>query len=272
VKVGGESDTGLGFYVRVARQYARIGWIRKSQFRWEFVNQVVMDLLYYLSFVLTFEILYGFREGLTLAGWTRADILVFLGLTFLSDAFMMTWLGQSWHFGDDLKAGNLDAFRLRPGPVWFTYTFQRFSPEGLMNLFAAAGLFVYGAWAHPDVGWHGIATLPLALGMAAVGQVALVVLFQSLEFWAVNADLSRFFGSVFSQIADRPLDVYPRLMKRFFVWVLPLGALSWFPTGLVLGHHSAVATALYVGVVALFLGAALVAFRAGMRRYESAMS
>ena len=51
--------------------------MRKSQFRWEFVNQVLMDV-FYVSFVLTFDILYGprWRRGATVpvAGWDHASM------------------------------------------------------------------------------------------------------------------------------------------------------------------------------------------------------
>lgn len=263
--------TGLSFYARVGRQYVRVGLIRKSQFRWEFVNQVVMDGLYYLSFILTFHILYGFREDLTLAGWTRDDIRVFLGMSFVTDAFMMTWLGQAWHFGEDLKDGNLDAFRMRPGPVWFTYSFQRFSPEGLTNLLVASVILGYGLALHPSIDLAHLALLPVAFAIGCTGQAALSVMFEALEFWAVNADLSRFFSGVFSQIADRPLDVYPRLMKRFFIWAVPLGALSWFPAGLLVGRYDFLQTVGYGAVVVTFAFLATRMFGRGMRRYESAM-
>jgi len=265
-------STPFNFYVRVARQYTRIGWVRKSQFRWEFVNQVVMDCLYYLSFLLTFQILYGLRDDLTLAGWTRDDIRVFLGMAFVTDAFMMTWLGQSWHFGDDLKAGNLDAFRLRPGPVWFTYSFQRFSPEGLTNMLVAVGLLTYGLVRHPAIGAADLWLVPLAFAVAFTAQAALVVLLQGLEFWAVNADLSRFFSQIFTQISDRPLDVYPRGVKRFFIWAVPIGALAWFPAGVLVGRHGALFVLGYACLIALFAVAAGRLFARGMRRYESAMS
>ncbi|MEZ6013574.1 MAG: ABC-2 family transporter protein [Planctomycetota bacterium] len=261
----------LSFALRVGGQYARIGLVRKSQFRWEFVNQVVMDCLYYLSFLLTFHILYGFRDGLTLAGWTREDIRVFLGMSFVTDAFMMTWLGQNWHFGEDLKSGGLDAFRMRPGPVWFTYTFQRFSPEGLTNMVVALGILGYGLVHHPAVDGASWALLPVAIGIGCAAQIGLVITFQALEFWVVNADFARFFSNVFSQIADRPLDVYPRGMKRLFLWAIPLGGLAWYPAGLVIGKLSAGFAVGYAAVVALFVVLATRLFVRGMRRYESAL-
>ena len=90
------------------RGYVRIGFVRKSQFRWEFVNQVLMDVCFYVSFVLTFDILYGLGSDgarLSLAGWDHASMRVYLGFGFVADALAMTFLGQQWHFGADLKNG-----------------------------------------------------------------------------------------------------------------------------------------------------------------------
>jgi ABC-type uncharacterized transport system permease subunit len=86
--------------------------IRKSQFRVEFLTQVVMDACWYGVHVATFEILFAHAD--TIAGWKPDDVRVFLGFLFVSDAFWMMWLGQSWHFGRELKDGVLDSLRVRP--------------------------------------------------------------------------------------------------------------------------------------------------------------
>ena len=42
---------------------------------------------------------------------------VLLGYLFVSDAFMMVWLGQMWRFGRDVKDGALDPVRVRPASL-----------------------------------------------------------------------------------------------------------------------------------------------------------
>ena len=85
-------------HTRIVRRFTRIGWIRKSQFRWEFFNQVVMDLLYYASHIFIFEILYHLEDGTRIPGWDLPAIRVFLGLVFVHDGFGMAFLGQGWHY------------------------------------------------------------------------------------------------------------------------------------------------------------------------------
>ena len=86
-----------------------------------------MDCIWYAAKIAVFEILFLYTGDL--AGWSLKDIRVFLGFVFVSDAFMMMWLGARWRFGQDLKDGKLDPFRVRPASTAFLYFFQQFSPE-----------------------------------------------------------------------------------------------------------------------------------------------
>lgn len=259
-------------YGRITRQIVRIGVVRKSQFRWEFFNQVVMDVLFYGSNVVLFEILFGLDAGVTLGGWDRNAMRVYLGMVFVHDAFAMTWLGQGWHFGDDLKKGNLDVLRLRPVHPTFLYFFQRFSPEGLTNLAIALSYLSWGlagAGLEPSLGLAG--RLGWALVLGCWGETMLHVLYASAEFYFVNSDLGRLFSESFTSLGERPLEIYHRRLRLFLVFLLPVAALAWVPASLVLGRIDALA-ALGYSAWFLGLGVGIVRFwRWSFRRYESAM-
>lgn len=268
--MGAPSSIGRG--ARVLRQYVRIGWIRKSQFRWEFFNQVAMDVIFYASFILTFEFIYGLDEGLSLAGWSRPEVRVYLGMAFIADAVLMTFLGQQWHFGEDLKDGKLDAFRVKPGSTAFLYFFQRFSPEGLMNLaiagawltFALGGMVEGGATVH----WW---ALPVAFAAIAWSQVFLTVAYSSAELYVLNSGVGHLFAHMLSNMAERPIDVYPTGIQRVLLFVVPMAGIAWYPASLVLGRLDPAFAAGYPLVLALFAWVTGAIFRRGLRRYESAM-
>ncbi|WP_419191292.1 ABC-2 family transporter protein [Saltatorellus ferox] len=261
------------------RAYARIGWVRKSQFRWEFFNQVLMDSLFYVSSIATFTMLYALGDdsasgAVSLAGWSFADMKVFLGMTFVADALMMTFLGQQWHFGGDLKNGALDSFRVRPGPTAFLYFYQRFSPEGLTNLLIASGWLVYalsGVVGHQVSGWHVAWALPCAIGLIAFAQVFVSLFYCLVELWLMNSDLGQLSSQLFTTMGERPIDVYPSPMARFLLYVVPVAAVSWFPSSLVLGKLSGGFALAYPLVLVVFALIVVRIFRIGLRRYDSAM-
>ena len=259
-------------HLAVARQYVHIGLVRKSQFRWEFVNQVSMDVLFYVAQILTFGIIYGMAGSGQLAGWTYPETLVVLGLVFVHDGFMMTWLGQGWRFGRDLKDGNLDSLRVRPGHPVFLYFFQRFSPEGCVNLALGGGIFFW-ACAHADVlDGRALWSIPWALMLAAYAQTVFSVMTSLTEFYFLNSDLGRLLSTSVSYMAERPLDIYTRRLRQMLLFALPAGAMSYVPACLILGRIDAVA-GLGFTVFYLAMGSAIISFwRWSFRRYESALS
>lgn len=268
--------------LRVMRGYVRIGMVRKSQFRWEFINQVVMDLLFYVSFVLTFQILYGLEgadagdgaSGLMLGGWNYAEMKVFLGMAFVADALMMTFIGQTWHFGTDLKNGSLDPFKVRPGPTAFLYMFQRFSPEGLMNLVIATGWLIYALvpLVPERIGALHLAwSLPLAIASIAWVRPFLSIAYNTIELWILDSGLGHVLSMIFTQIGERPLDVYPSLLRRAALFVIPVAGIAWYPASLVLGRLGPLAAFGYPLVLVAFGYGSAWLFKRGLRNYDSAM-
>ncbi len=276
----GQSPRGIASALRwglaVERQYVRIGFVRKSQFRVEFINQVLMDLCFYAAFILTFEILYGLggTEALTLGGWTHEEMRVYMGMVFVADGLFMTFLGQQWHFGQDLKNGNLDSIRVRPGPTAFLYFFQRFSPEGLTNLLFGCGWLAFAlAGVAPELVepltllW----ALPCAAVVIAWSQVFLMLSYNVVEFWLLNSDVGHLVSMLVTSFGERPLEVYPGAVGRVLMFVLPVAGMAWYPASLVLGRLDPGFALGYPLVLIAFAVLVTRVFRRGLRRYESAM-
>jgi ABC-2 type transport system permease protein len=243
-------------YFRLAREFARIGVIRKTQFRVEFLCQVVMDAMWYLVHVATFEIL--FAHTTHIAGWEREDVRV--------------WLGQSWHFGGELKDGALDSLRLRPGSPIFLYFFQRFSLEAAVNAVLALAWLLYAlAGIEGAFTLGGLAMLAWATLLAFWARTVLSVLFTITEFYAVNSDLSNVAWEVSMTVADRPADVFPMRLRQFLTSLVPVAAISTLPAAMVLGRLTLLECALHsLWLMALGMGV-FRWWRRSFRRYTSAM-
>ena len=255
---------------RILYQFARIGTIRKSQLRVEFWGQVTMDVLWYTSHILVFEVL--FLHTPSIAGWSREQIRVFLGFLFISDAFMMMWLGQAWRFGRDLKDGALDPVRVRPSSPIIQYFFRSFSLEACVNMSVGAGYLVFalsrlGLEASPML----VLRVALAVAVCFWCQVVLVILFSVLEFYFLNSDLGQFLRHFFMAAEDRPLDIFTRRVRRFLLYLVPVGAMAHMPAAIAIGKVGPGFGVLYLGWLFLVGLAVFAVWRASFRRYESAM-
>lgn len=257
-------------YVRLARAFARVGVLRKTQFRVEFLCQVLMDAFWYSIHILTFEILFAHTDAI--AGWSKGEVRVFLGFLFVSDAFWMMWLGQGWHFGRELKDGVLDTVRMRPGSPIFMYFFQRFSLEAVVN---SAMAWAWLAYALVDY-YQGLPLRVVALvAWGAVlsfwGRTVLSVLFTISEFYVVNSDLSNVGWEVSMTMADRPADVFPLRYRQFLTSVVPIAAVSTIPAAMALGRMGLLEAVAHTAWL-LALGLAVFRlWRASFRRYNSAL-
>ncbi|MCC6406655.1 MAG: ABC-2 family transporter protein [Planctomycetes bacterium] len=258
-------------HLRIGRQFARMGVARKTQFRVEFVSQIVMDTVWYATHVSVFEMLMLHTQSL--AGWSLPELRVFLSFLFVSDALWMAWMGKSWHFGRDLKDGNLDPIRVRPASPIFLYFFQSFSLEACVNGAIAAGYLVWalhsaGILAEPRT-WL---ILPWAIALCWWARVVVTVLFSIAEFYLVNSDLGMFAYELFLGPIERPLDVFGRRVKQFLLLVVPVGVLTHFPAAMVLGRIGPLEAAAHSAWLVLLGLGVFRAWRASFRRYESALS
>ena len=262
--------TSLVRTLAIAREFARIGLVRKSQFRLEFASQVALDCIWYAVKIATFEVL--FLHAPQLAGWTVEHVRVFLGFVFVADAFMMMWLGQRWRFGRDLKDGKLDPLRVRPGSPILLYFFQQFSPEAVLNMavamaFLAFGLAQAGLASDPRT-WL---VLPLALALGWFTITASTVAFTIAEFYFVHSDLGMFMSHSLDVAVAQPLDVYGARLRAFLLWVVPMGVMTYVPACVVLGRMSAAVALVHAAWIVVVGMAAARAWRASFRRYESAL-
>jgi ABC-2 type transport system permease protein len=262
--------TTLVHYLRILRELARVGIVRKSQLQLEFWSQVIMDCLWYVSHVAVFEVLYSHVDAI--AGWRREEFRVLIGFLFVSDAFMMIWLSQMWRFGRDLKDGKLDPFRVRPVSTLFIYGFQLFSLEGCTNLLFAFGYLAYGvSIAVPQ--WS-LPTLLIFTGCVALccwARFVTVTLFATLEVALVGSDIMRFMTELMYSTADRPLDIFGARVRAFLIYAIPVGALTHVPASIMLGRYGVLEALLTVAwLIAFGVGVAFTWNRA-FRHYQSAM-
>lgn len=257
-------------HLAIARRFVGIGIIRKSQFRVEFLMQVLMDTCWYAAHIATIEIL--FLHTKSIAGWSLGELRVLVGFLFVSDAFMAVWLGQAWHFGRELKDGGLDTLRVRPASPVFLYFFQRFSLEGLTNMsmaFAYLGYALVTAGVDPGPGTLVLLAWTTLLSFWA--RTVLMVLVSTWEFFVLNSDIGSFTNEIVTSPTDRPLDIFGRRTRGFLIYLLPVGMLSHVPAAMVLGRVPwgwSLGYSLWLGV----MGWGVFRFwKRSFRHYESAL-
>jgi ABC-2 type transport system permease protein len=175
-----------------------------------------------------------------------------------------------------VKSGELDRLFLRPRSLALQVAAQEVQLMRVGRLVQGAIVLAMGARAL-GVDWTAGRVLLLGASIAggACTFAGLFVLQATMSFWTVETlEVLNAVTYGGTETAQFPISIYRPWFRAFFTWVVPLACANYFPAHAILGRPDELGSALafqcaspLVGVV--FLGATLLAFRAGARRYRS---
>jgi ABC-2 type transport system permease protein len=180
-------------------------------------------------------------------------------------------------FGRDfVKTGNFDRVLLRPRSTVLQLAGHDFQLQRIGRLLQ--GLIVLGIaiWLL-EIDWTAAKVLLLLFTIVSgvVFFYALFIFQATLSFWATESlevMNTLTYGGV--ETAQYPLAIYRPGFRRFFTFVVPLGCISYFPALAILGIEDPLGSPILVQWLSplagyAFFGAALLAWRSGIRHYTS---
>ena len=210
-------------------------------------------------------------------GWRFAEVALFYGVIGVSFAIADTLLRGFDVFGTHfVKTGDFDRVLVRPRSTVLQVLGYEVRANRVGRFLQAAVAWGVGVrLSTVDWGWGGW----LVLLFAVLGGVALfagiLVLQATLAFWTVESlEIANTltYGGV--EAAQYPLDVFASWFRRFLIFVVPLGCVSYFPVAWVLDRAPRTGAPAWLLPLAPLLGVVFLAFtlwvwRFGVRHYTS---
>lgn len=261
---------GLGLYVR----YLGISVRSQMQYRASFAMLAIGHFLVTVIEFLTIWVLFE-RFG-SLRGWTFPEVGLFYGMIHTAFALSDAAARGFDLFGVMVKNGDFDRLLLRPRGTALQVAGQELTLRRVGRL--VQGLIVlFWSAARLGVAWQAWRILLVAAAIVAGGCLffAIVVLQATAAFWTVET-LEMFncltYGGV--QTAQYPVPIYRDWFRKFFTFVVPLAAVSYFPGVAVIGRADPLGSGrLFQCLVPLagpaFLCVSLLVWRFGVRHYQS---
>jgi ABC-2 type transport system permease protein len=258
----------------VALRIAGIRLRGQMQYRASFWMQIVGNFLVNsVEIAVTWSLFQHFDN---LGGWSLEEIIMLHGL-----AMVMFALGDTVSNGIQtvpgmIREGTFDRTLLRPMSVYLQSLVNEVSLRHLGQL--TQGLILLGVGlAIAPIEWSAgrIVYLPVIIVSGAIFFVALFAVEAILAFWTVNgieAVNALTYGG--SDLGQYPLHIFRRGMRFLFLWIVPIGFLTYYPALYLLDRDdplglprlaafaSPLATLLFCLVVRL-------GWRAALRRYTS---
>ena len=210
-------------------------------------------------------------------GWHFGEVALFYAVVNIAFSLADATTRGFDIFGPQfVKTGNFDRLLLRPRPP----TLQLMGYELRLSMFGRLlqGLIVLAIaldLLRPQWGLREA----LLLAWTVMGGVALftgvLILQATLAFWTVESlEIANTISYGGVEAGQYPLDIYAAWFRRFLIFIVPIGCVSYFPVATLLGRADTTGAPPWLAVSTpmagfAFLAIALVAWKSGVRRYTS---
>ena len=232
------------------------------EYRLSFVLQAGLMLVNNLLFLAFWSLFFArFRE---IGGWTLRDQALLYGVTATGFGLTQVFAGGTAELSSRIAGGVLDTWLVRARPALAQAALSRMRLSGFGDMATGPVLLVAAGATDPrSVGAFAVASILVGVAFAA-----LWTLLNCATFWVGNAEDVAMQGTHATlTLALYPESLFGRAARVVLYVVVPAGLLGWLPADLVRHWSWRDAGVLVLGVSAL-TAAALLAWRAGLRRYE----
>jgi ABC-2 type transport system permease protein len=260
--------------LRLYRRYVAVSIRSQMQYRGSFAMSAISGFIVTASEFLAIWALFG-RFG-QIRGWRLPEVAVFYGITSVA-ASIGDAVGRGLDvFGATVKSGDFDRVLVRPRGAVLQLLGQDLALRRVGRLTQGLAVIGYAA-AAGTIDWT-LARIALLFAAIAAGVCAflgLLVLQATTAFWTVEGlevwNAFTYGGATMSQY---PLAIYRWWFRGFFIFVVPIGCVSYFPGVAILGRTDPLGAPAFVGWIAplagpAFLAIALQVWRIGVRHYRS---
>jgi viologen exporter family transport system permease protein len=257
---------------RLALRIAGLCFSAELEYRADFVISIVFGVAWQTSVIIFVTVLLGSFRGM--GGWPSHAVLLIAAMRMLSHGVYAVLFDRNYQLATMVQDGRLEAFMLRPMPVYRQVQLSVFPTNALGDLLVGVSLF---AWAVGVVGLHWtpwrVAYLAAGLAGGVLIEAAIATVLASflLRYPATSA-WNMWIEELLGTFGNYPLSFLPRLIGGAFTFVLPLAFIAYFPAAVLTGHTGGLgvpaavaAAAPLVGLLA-FAGARLL-WNARLRHY-----
>lgn len=245
---------------------------REMEYRGHFFMQFLIDIIWYSVHIATFEILYG--QTASIAGYTKQEILVFLGAMFMIDAINMIFFSRNfWEFPQLVAKGDLDFFLIRPVSTFF-YSFTRYiNVAAIVNFAIASGILTYGVLhCGSEISVWNVLAFCLLAASGSLVILAFQTIICAIAIFTIAGDGLQMVWHSIDQLGHRPHEIYSKRLQQLFITLLPMAMLASYPTKALLGKLE-IGNFLWGSIVGIiFVVFAYMLFQRSLRYYSGASS
>ncbi len=242
------------------------------EFKANFIGMLFIDFVYYGSYFLFFQIIFGYVDSLL--EFTRADVIVFLVVTFLMDTiYMLSFAENLNRLNRQIVRGDLDFVLLKPVDSQFFVSFRYFNSYGIVSIgLLSALLTVAVQQSGREISMMHAAGFLGSFTLGVLIYYSLDFIIASLAFWFRNFTMGGWLSHEVMKFSMRPDSIYSGWLRKAMFSLVPMALISSVPARILLYGLSWNYLGGQLAVAVVFLVASRIVWVRGLKRYESASS
>jgi ABC-2 type transport system permease protein len=213
---------------RIALRITALNFRARLEYRAEFMLMVGIGAIWQISVLVFASVLLVRFPGM--GGWTSGAVLLIASMRLLSHGLQVLLFGRTNWLTILVQEGMLDAFLLRPMPVYRQVQLAFFNTNAIGDLVGAiiGGMLMEAA----------IMTVASAAAIHAPATL----------YWTMWLE------ELLGTFGNYPLHILPRLVRDAFIVVLPIAFIAYFPAAVLTGHAHGVGAPAILATAAPIVG------------------
>lgn len=261
---------GLTFYWFLLGAQVRSQLEYRTSFAFQAVSVGLGNIAFFLGTVVLFQ------RFPTIAGWTLGDVAFLYGLGGAAFATADLICGGFDRLGPAIQSGEFDRVLTRPLGTFVQTLAGDFQLRRIGRIGQAVVILAL-AIGLADIEWNAakVVVLISAYWSGVVLFSAVWVIGAAVTFWTIQtSEVTNVFTYGGSEMVEWPMPIYADWLRHFFTFVVPLAFVTYLPSLFILEHDDPLGLPSFLQLcaplaAALFLAPALMAWRLGVRHYQS---
>lgn len=236
-----------------------------------FLTAIGQFLVSFNVFLGVFFMMDRFHE---VKGFTYGEVLLCFSIMLMAFTIAETVFRSLDTFDSLIRNGEFDRILLRPRSSLFLVLCSKMELTRFGRLLQALVMFVYGLHSS-SVNWtffRGTAVVLMVVGGVAVF-AAIYLIFASICFFTLEGlEFMNVFTDGAREYGKYPIGIYGKNLLTICTWIVPFALFQYYPLLYLTGKAHEVWYCLLPGAACLFLVPAVLLWRFGLKRYQSAGS
>ncbi len=220
--------------MKIYFKYLKILIKKELQYRTSFILLAVGQ--FFVPFIIFVGIYLLFLRFPNVGGWSLYEVALTYAIIHIAFSISECF-GRGFDvFSTNIKSGTFDRILLRPRSTILQVFGTRFEFSRIGRLLQAIIVLIYAIY-HLNIDWSIMKTITLMF-MIISGIIIFIGIFMigaTFAFWTIEGlEVINIFSDGGRAMAQYPLTIYNKFIRKFFTFVIPLGTVNYLPLMFVL--------------------------------------